>query len=297
MPNSPVPAFISEKVHAGRYFFLDLKPPADAPLSVVCGGRETCDPNYLINRARFPYFAIEYVADGEGTFQAGPVEYPLRAGSVFGYCPNMPHRLVSQPAKPMLKYFVDFAGHQAEALIKSTGLDGGVPRQLVQSRWFRDLFDQLNEVGNHPRQFTQRHCRLLLKTMVSYLIIDSRDARQVESSAYETYTRCRQWAEQHYLTLATTTEWAEACGIDQAYLSRLFKRYSDQRPYQFLLQRKMDHAADLLVRQRLPVKQAAQRVGFNDPQHFSRVFKRVRGLSPIHFLQLAAARPILHSAS
>jgi AraC-like DNA-binding protein len=290
MPHSALPPFISDRVHAGRYFFLDLAPPADVKLAVVCGGRETCDPNFLIDRAQFPYFALEYVADGEGVFFAGGVEHRLQPGSVFGYGPGLPHRLISSSKRPMLKYFVDFAGRSAPALLRQANLAAGAPRQLVQTRWFHNLFDQLNDACDPPGPFTQRHARLLLKTMVSHLILHTRDARQLQSPAYETYCRCRQHAEQHYLTLATAAAWAEACCLDPAYLSRLFKRYGHQKPYQFLLQLKMDHAADLLARQRVSVKQAAQQIGFHDPQHFSRVFKRTRGLCPTHLVRLALGR-------
>lgn len=285
------PTFISDRVVESRYCFLNLRPRRDAGLVVVCGGREVCEPSYRVDRSRFPYFALEYVAGGEGVLHVGDADYPLRAGSVFGYHPAMPHRIVSSHARPLVKYFVDFAGRDARALLRQAGLATGAPRRLAQSRWFRDLFDQLIETGGQPRPLASRHCRLLLQALVSRLAIDARSAHHAESPAYDTYTRCRQHAEEHFATLSTAAAWARACHVDQAYLSRLFKRYSHQKPYQFLQQLKMDHAADLLVRRGASVKEAAHAVGFTDPQHFSRAFKRIHGLAPSHFFHLTERRP------
>jgi AraC-like DNA-binding protein len=46
---------------------------------------------------------------------------------------------------------------------------------------------------------------------------------------------------------------------------------------------KMNHAAELITRANFSVKAAAVEVGFEDPYHFSRVFKRVHGVAPSLF--------------
>ena len=52
-----------------------------------------------------------------------------------------------------------------------------------------------------------------------------------------------------------------------------------------LVRLKMRHAADLLNNGHALVKDVAATVGFQDPYHFSRVFKSVYGVSPKAFVQ------------
>ena len=78
---------------------------------------------------------------------------------------------------------------------------------------------------------------------------------------------------------------ARECLVDRAYLCRLFRRYDHQTPHQFLMRRKMHLAAERLQQPELLVKQVAAQLGFADPFHFSRTFKRVFGLSPEAFRQ------------
>lgn len=287
----PLPILGTESILESRSFFQSLKLSEEVDLAVICGGRELSAPGRVIDRTDFPYYALEYIADGEGELGIRHSTYPLRGGSVFAYGPGTPHRICSSRERPLMKYFVILDGAGVEPMLRQAELTRGGPRQLTRSRWFHELFAQLVETGNQPAAVTQGHCCLLLRALISRLGIDARDARQLTSTAYETYTRCRRHAEEAFLGLSTVTQWARACYVDQAYLSRLFSRYADQKPYQFLVRLKMDHAADLLVRRGVAVKEAAHAVGLNDPQHFSRVFKRVYGVSPMHYLQLTANAP------
>ncbi|MCB1104093.1 MAG: helix-turn-helix transcriptional regulator [Opitutaceae bacterium] len=78
----------------------------------------------------------------------------------------------------------------------------------------------------------------------------------------------------------TTLEGIAAAGLKVSSVCRHFRRFHDCSPYRYLLPRKMTHAAEDLVENGGLVKEAAQRVGFNDPFHFSRCFKSVHGVAP-----------------
>ena len=97
----------------------------------------------------------------------------------------------------------------------------------------------------------------------------------------------RQLIERQVLALHALNDIAEACHINAPYLCRLFKRYGAESPYQMLIRLKMRHATDLLNGSPALIKQVAKATGFADPYHFSRVFKKVYGVSPRAFLQSA----------
>ena len=74
--------------------------------------------------------------------------------------------------------------------------------------------------------------------------------------------------------------------MNPPYLCRLFRRYDQQTPYQYLMRLKMNAAAERLQDPGALVKQVAAELGFGDPFHFSRVFKSIFGLSPEAFRRL-----------
>ncbi|HEY9249435.1 MAG TPA: helix-turn-helix transcriptional regulator, partial [Rariglobus sp.] len=103
--------------------------------------------------------------------------------------------------------------------------------------------------------------------------------------AQENFQRCKALIDAEAERLMTLREIAAAAGLEESSVCRLFRKYQDTSPYQYLLRRKMNLAAAFLVQGRGRVKEAAQRVGFADPYHFSRCFKSVHGVAPSELLK------------
>jgi AraC-like DNA-binding protein len=78
----------------------------------------------------------------------------------------------------------------------------------------------------------------------------------------------------------TVPELADAVGMTQNYLAWHFRRRYGMTMPRYLLNRRIEHAGLLLATTDLPVTRIAQRVGFTDPQHFNKQFRRIMGLSP-----------------
>jgi len=71
--------------------------------------------------------------------------------------------------------------------------------------------------------------------------------------------------------------------VNASYLSRLFGRFQGDTPYRYLQQLQMQWAAERLHASDRLVQEVADELGI-DPFQFSRVFKRVHGVSPSAFL-------------
>lgn len=70
----------------------------------------------------------------------------------------------------------------------------------------------------------------------------------------------------------------------------VFKQRTGLPPYQYHLQLRMSRARELLAGSALSVKQISFRLGFTDPYHFSRIFKRKTGFAPQDWRE-KSARP------
>ena len=81
-PPAASPEFFSPRVVEARRFYLDLNPPPSQRLVVVCGGVERVSADYSIHRLSFPFFAIEYVARGQGKLKLRGRKHPLNPGAV-----------------------------------------------------------------------------------------------------------------------------------------------------------------------------------------------------------------------
>lgn len=80
-------------------------------------------------------------------------------------------------------------------------------------------------------------------------------------------------------------EFARLCHRSLSAFKREFQQLFQNSPGKWLLQRRLDHAANLLRHSRMNVTEVAFDSGFEDVSHFSRVFKERFRVSPIAYRQ------------
>ena len=70
-------------------------------------------------------------------------------------------------------------------------------------------------------------------------------------------------------------------GVSKVYLCRVFKKYKNMTPIDYFNRLKIDRAAQMLIQfPKMPLREIASELGFNDIYYFSKVFKRISGSTP-----------------
>ena len=280
------PEFFSPQVSSARRFYLDLNPRPKIPLAVVSGGCEHCSPDYSIHRKTFAFHSLEFVLRGRGRVKLNGCSHELQPGTLFSYGPGVRHDIASAGPVPLVKYFVDFAGSQAEPLLQACHLAPGSAARVFLIGEVQTLFDELIRSGVRGSPFAPDLCTGLLKCLGLKIAECRSPLTRAGNLAFATFQSCQNHIQAHFLSLKNLAETARACHVHRVYLCRLFQRYHHQSPYQYLMRLKMNYAAERLLEPGAMVKQVAEQVGFGDPFHFSRVFKSVLGLSPKAFCKL-----------
>lgn len=76
------------------------------------------------------------------------------------------------------------------------------------------------------------------------------------------------------------SEIAEAIGISEIYLYKIFIKHTNKSPQQLLLSYRIQLAKNYLSNPSLSIKTIASELGFSNANHFSAIFKKSTGLSP-----------------
>lgn len=271
---------LSKQVTEARYFsFRRQGGRSRTPVDVIFGGREHCSPEYSINRKGFPVYLLEYVEEGSGELVLQGEAHPLRRGSLYFYGPGMPCRILNNRERPLVKFFFAFQcrGRSLQRQYQLDRLFFGPNRggELVG-----DPIRQLFEEGCVASEESWRICCYYLDIILLKCARTRLVEQQFRERAWKVFRDIKMHIEDNYLELDRMDDIAEAVGLDASYISRLFKRYYHMTPYTFLQQKKMEHALDLLRQGNVSVREVAHAVGFEDPFHFSRVFKKFKGISP-----------------
>lgn len=277
------PSFVSRQVREARRFYMNLNPAPGHRLAVVCGGWECCAPDFRVERTDFPFLCVEFVAGGSGRLILDGKEWPLRRGTIFSYGPACPHRIEADAEDPPVKYFLDFSGREGLELLRAGGLSPGSCRLAANAEELEEAFEQILATGRKAGPQAERIAALQTEILLLTLA-DSVVAEGGREQSLQTYLKCRRCIEERFLDFSTAAEIAAACHVSPAYLSRLFALHGHESPYHALLRCRMGHAAALLDGGSKIVREVAEELGL-DPFHFSRVFKRVHGVSPAEFLK------------
>ncbi|MFP4211152.1 MAG: response regulator transcription factor [Alkalispirochaeta sp.] len=89
----------------------------------------------------------------------------------------------------------------------------------------------------------------------------------------------------HFAEPLQLTSVAEHCEVSPGYLSRLFAEHIGVSFNDHLNTVRLDTAERMLTEADRPVKEIAYEVGYQDPNYFSRIFKKFKGVSPSRYVR------------
>ena len=250
----------------------------DAPLEFLYFGKEQSYPNREFNRTCSVYI-LHYVTDGCGVFNGKRIG----AGEGFLVIPDEPHHMAADKETPWHFKWISFRGSEARRQMKSIGLDEN--NQYFSYGFASELERMFDDV------LYREHSACDLNTYmqgVFYMILayhKKQYSRQTQSGAAGVgYAEdALRYIDEHFDQNLRIDQVAEALHISRKYLCSVVERYAGMSTKEYLLNRRVEAAAELLRETDLSVSEVASRVGYADYTQLSRLFRQKKGLSPLQF--------------
>lgn len=92
--------------------------------------------------------------------------------------------------------------------------------------------------------------------------------------------KMKRYLDENYRSSITNQFLAERFGFVGSYLSSIFKSYYGVTPIDYVVKKRMEEGKALLEKGEMKIKEIAGWLGYEDSLYFSKVFKRVTGMSP-----------------
>jgi AraC-like DNA-binding protein len=228
-------------------------------------------------------YCIEVVFQGCGFFQADGTTWPLQPGDIFFYGGKTPHAYWTKPENPLNKIWICLRGGGAEPAFREALHGSCGVFSLVDPKLVVEVFGKILYHAAHRSRYSSDLCRRYLD--IALLLVQEQQLHlaRTDTGDKHAFFQAREHLDVHFARIASIKQAAEEIGMSPSYISRLFKRYHDLTPHQYLLKRKLDVARYKLRSTSQPVKQIAYELGFRDGYELSRAFKREEGVAPSEY--------------
>lgn len=97
------------------------------------------------------------------------------------------------------------------------------------------------------------------------------------------FSAARQFIHQHYNEGITLSDIADASSVSETHLIRIFNKYAQTTPINYLWDLRITQALELLHRTGLSISEIASQTGFKTSYHFSRRIREKTGLTPTEY--------------
>lgn len=142
-------------------------------------------------------------------------------------------------------------------------------------------FDFQEGINNIRRCETLTQFDQLLMDIYNHIEIWLKDEK---SNRYgKDITEIINFVENNYTQKITLKMLATQFGINESYLSRMFKKQTGKNLIYYVNEKKMHKARELLGNPHIMIKEAAYAVGYDDQFYFNKLFKRFFHVSPTEF--------------
>jgi AraC-like DNA-binding protein len=206
--------------------------------------------------------------------------------------PNEPHSYEAT-SEPWNVYWVVLGGYQMDALSRLLGLPKSGVYTLKDSTVPLAHIRRAIELLNNESDFVGMECAKISYTFLMdiYRFKEQGEEKEKENREYsnERLQPVFEYIHENYNRVLTLDELSDILDVSNQYLCLLFKRAVHMRPMEYLNRLRVNKSKEWLAdKPQLTISEIAEKVGFETPGYFSKMFKRYEGVTPENWRRLNA---------
>ncbi|WP_315821379.1 AraC family transcriptional regulator [Paraflavitalea speifideaquila] len=219
---------------------------------------------------------------GAGWYTLYNKTYPVSANQYFIIPAGVGHKYGADMTNPWSIYWVHFTGHHAGFYHKLlTGTTNYAPAIAIGNATrlmlFDDILQHLELMNNNDNIVYSNSC--LYAFLASFQVSEMK----ISINENDLIQQCIGYMKANLHKNLRLDELGKAVNLSSSHLSALFRSRMKYSPIHLFTFFKMQRACQMLMDGHHNIKTIAHKLGYDDPYHFSRVFKNTIGVSPKKF--------------
>lgn len=229
------------------------------------------------------------VAGGKGHITVERKRYSVKKGMLFYFKPDILHSIetdLSEPLNFLSVHFsfvhVNFCDNKWSLTTENKALKLHSMQEIKDYYPIFDTFRKLVETWSIKLPSYE----FLSKTLLQQLLFEIYDNLKRQNTNYSKTIKVEKiikYMNENINAAVTLTELSEIVLLSPTYLSRTFKETTGYSVIEFFNKMKIDKAKELIIEGDKKIKEVSEALGFKDEFYFSRLFKKIAGISPKEF--------------
>ncbi len=228
---------------------------------------------------RHSYWAAQWITGGSGTLHYREGRFKLKKGDLFLVPPGAPYLFRISPKETLRKKYLLFNPGPVISILGNleTLREEDVMRPANQER-IGTLFDRIRETITKSDSTLHTELSTLGYALFAELACQlGRSGKKGEFEIMLNGIAAAPGADNSLDALA------EKFHVGKRTLNRLFRKYVNCTPVQYLIRMRLEYAAQLLTLNTRDIRSVAEECGYRDAAFFSREFKKHYGVPPREF--------------
>ena len=284
-----------------KYFKYSLYSPMleNVGLNVYNCGHQQCSGGHFWGPAVRSFYLIHLVVSGKGFFSVGDKKYEIEAGSAFIIRPQTLVSYYADENDPWEYCWIGFNGADASRLVELVDFDEDTPVISFSPEYIPNLKQAFLNIYENFGTSAQQETMTVSKLFEAFsIMINAAPKKQPESSAARHYVKnAIKYIQRNFSNSIDVSDIAAHIGLSRSHLYRIFVKHLALSPNEYLTQFRINQACILLRTSGLSIGEIASSVGFDDQLYFSRVFKKIKGVPPSHYIKEMAINDVSQESS
>lgn len=257
-----------------------------------CKGQKLKDPGKVTNGTTrtLQHHVMIFVSEANGYITIGGTRYLIQRGMLFYIPPGVEHTI--EPLALLPEHYMTMHFSASRVRLNSEGkwefqekirvLKQQSAQKLNDYTILEELFEKMLDTWNDKGP----EYEFITETYLRQVLIWLSQNNKKQSKNYAISLKIEQLIEymlQNISRKVTLEELSRIAGLSQYYLSRSFREITGYPVIAYFNKMKIDKAKELLVEGNKKVKEVAYELGYANEFYFSRIFKKIEGISPSEF--------------
>lgn len=241
--------------------------------------------DWLCNLHTHHFTELFFITKGKGEFQVEDKRFPVRENNLIIINPHIEHTEYSTEDSPLEYVVISIEGMTFEFDKQYAGQNYALYNcDNIKDNVSFLLKMLLDEAENEIRDYDVV-CQDLAEILLVYLM-RRQNLHLHESLDTKMSKECgaaKRYIDSNYMENITLDLLADLTHMNKFYLVHSFTKYTGLSPINYLTQRRIQVATELLSSTDFSIAQIATSVGFSSQSYFSQVFRKALGMTPVQY--------------